>query len=163
MVRFHDAKTGELLAEHQIYQGKGKKVSIPKNAARFKETRYDEIKTKVLIGFEGMLGAESYIERIMERFPRYIRDQLSIIGKAQDIYSKDELAKALNYCLERELYSANDFRDTLVYFNQEKPPQIIKSVELPMKYSSVRAHERNLDIYNALNEQSSILTGGDTV
>lgn len=154
-VRFHDAKTGEFLAEHEIFEGKGKKVSIPKNAARFKETKYDEIKTKVLIGFEGISGAEIYIDRIIERFPRYIRDQLSIISKTQEVYAKSELKKALTYCAERELYSANDFRDTLMYFKQENPPQIIKSVQLPTKYSSVRAKERTLDIYSA------VMTGGD--
>jgi transposase len=148
-VNFYDTKTGELLAEHPIFQGKGKKVSLPRNAARFKETKYDAIKTKVLQGFEGIAGAEAYIGRIMERFPRYIHDQLVIIDKAQETYTADELKKALTYCIERELYSANDFRDTLVYFRNETPVQSLKPIELPTKYSTVRAHERSVDVYSA--------------
>jgi transposase len=153
-VRFCDAKTGELLAEHTVCQGKGRKILLPKNAARFKETKYGEIKTKVLKAFEGMTGAEEYIQRIMERFPRYIRDQLSIISKAQDDYIRDELHKALCYCIERELYSANDFRDTLVYFKANNVQPALKTVVLPAKYSNIHAQERSVDAY------STAVTGG---
>jgi transposase len=153
-VRFCDTKTGELLAEHTIYQGKGKKVLLPKNAARFKETKYTDLKAKVLKAFEGISGADDYINRIMELFPRYIRDQLSIISKAQEDYTKDELHKALAYCMERELYSANDLRDTLVYLRSDDAKMALKPVALPAKYSNVRAQERSIDSYK------TAVTGG---
>jgi hypothetical protein len=149
-VKFYDAQTGEIFAEHTVFKGKGKKISLHRNAERFKETRYDEVKARVLDNFAGLCGAQPYIEKITERFPRYIRDQLSIIVKTQELYSQTELEKALEYCIERELYSATDFRDTLIYFRQENPVQSIKPVRLPAKYSTVTALQRTLDIYNAV-------------
>jgi hypothetical protein len=156
-VKFYCLATGELLAEHEIFEGIGKKISIPRNAARYKETKYDELKSKVMANFGSSLIARSYIDQIIERFPRYIRDQLNIISKAQELYDDAELEKALMYCEERELYSANDFRDTLIYFRQEEPLASIKPIELPAKYSIVTAHERSIETY------ALCIPGRDTV
>jgi hypothetical protein len=109
-----------------------------------------------LENFANCDGGEIYVSRIMERYPRYIRDQLAIIRKAQEKYDQSELSRALAYCAERELYSANDFRDTLEFFRIEKPTIPIREVSLPVKYSAVRAQTRDLSVYNALAE------GGDS-
>jgi hypothetical protein len=80
----------------------------------------------------------------MERFPRYIRDQLSIISKAQEDYTRDELNKAPCYC----------FRDTLVYFNANNTQPALKPVVLPVKYSNIHSQERSVEAY------STAVTGG---
>jgi len=149
-VRFYDSITGEFLVEHGLEtNGVGRLVQIPKNADRFRETKYDSLKVKVLEGFGGLESAEMYIERIMERYPRYIRDQLSIINKAQEIYGKDELKAALTYCIERDLFSATDFRDTLEYFRQESAGERYNEsdIKLPVKYSMVTAQQRDISAY----------------
>ena len=69
---------------------------------------------------------------------------------AQEKYSKSELENALDYCFERELYSATDFRDTLEYFKREMPVNNSLSVELPTKYSVVKAQTRSISAYNAV-------------
>ncbi len=85
-MRFYDSNTGELLVEHELKaNGVGRFVQIPKNADRFRETKYDSLKVKVLEGFCGLEPAEMHVGRIMERYPRYIRDQLSIIDKLQKV------------------------------------------------------------------------------
>jgi len=147
-VTFYDAVTDELLAFHTIYCGKGKHIPLPQNAERFRETKYEALKTKVLERFSGIQGAEEYISGIIEKYPRYVRDQLSIISKAQDKYQPAELRRAIDYCLERSLISANDFRDTLEYFRQAQPPVILCEVVLPVKYSTVRAEVRPVDVYS---------------
>jgi transposase len=145
-VHFYDNKTGELLAMHNIETNfKGKLVSL-KNVDRFKETKYDELKIKVESAFCGYKNAALFIERIIEKYPRYIRDQLSIINKSQEKYSLPQLYKAIDYCTERELYSATDLRDTLEYFKQEEPIAS-KYTDLPTKYSSVTAQERSINDY----------------
>lgn len=148
--RFYDSSTGEFLVEHELETGRvGRLVQIPRNADRFRETKYDSLKVKVLEGFAGLEQAEMYIERIMKRYPRYIRDQLSIINKAQGVYGKNELKAALNYCIERDLFSATDFRDTLEYFSQESDSERYSkpNVQLPVKYSMVTAQQRDISAY----------------
>jgi hypothetical protein len=147
-VVFYDASTDELLASHFIHYGKGKHIPLPRNADRFRETKYETLQNKVLGHFDGIQGAQEYIAGIIKKYPRYIRDQLSIISKAQEIYTIPELQRALDYCIQRDLISANDFRDTLEYFRQTEPPVPIREVTLPAKYSMVRAEIRSLDVYN---------------
>lgn len=156
-VMFYDAKTNELLASHNISYSKGRFVSLPKNGERFKAIKYESLKTKVLETFGHMPGADDYIVKIMELYPRYIRDQLSIISKCQERYTKPELERALEYCKHRELFSANDFRDTLEYFRGTEPLPVLRPLELPVKYSVVRAEIRPVSAYTAM------MNGGDTL
>ena len=120
-------------------------MPLPKNAERFRETKYDELKIKVISGFCGYSGAKPYIERIMEKYPRYIRGQLSIIRRSQEKYTLTELIKAINYCTQRELFSATDFRDTLAYFSKEDDTR--QKGSLPEKYSVVKAQTREVSVY----------------
>jgi len=165
-VSFIDVKTGELLAEHKICEDIGKLVRAPKNSDRFSESKYDAIIVKVRKGFENMERANGYIERIVEKYPRYIRDQMRIISQLQEKYSKSELSNALDYCVERELYSAIDFRDTLEYFRQEKPASK-QDISLPVKYTVIKAQVRSLSVYteqikSANYSKAEIMTtGGD--
>jgi hypothetical protein len=155
-VMFYDAKTDELFAQHNISYSKGRFVSLPKNLERFKTTKYETLKVKILESFGECQGAEDFIEKIMELYPRYIRDQLYIIAKCQECYQKQEIERALRYCAERELYSANDFHDTLEYFREAEPMPVLKSVQLPVKYSVIRAEIRPLSAY------SVAMRGGET-
>ena len=100
--------------------------------------------------------SEPFVCKIMELYPRYIRDQLAIISKCQEQYHKDELSRAMQYCSERELFSANDFRDTLEYFREAEPLPVLKPIELPIKYSVIRAETRPVSAY-------TIALGGETI
>lgn len=156
-VAFYDAKTNDLLAGHNISYSKGRFVSLPKNAERFRSTKYEALKGKVLDSFGEAPGAREFIAKIMELYPRYIRDQLTIVQKCQERYHKTELERALSYCGERELFSANDFRDTLEYFRDTEPMPVLKPLELPVKYSVVRAEVRPVSAYTAM------MNGGDAL
>lgn len=149
-VSFFDAVSGELLATHDIHYGVGKGVGLPRNSERFKETKYETLKVTVLQWFEDFPVAVDYIKRVIEKYPRYVRDQLTIIRKTQELYTKPELERALTYCTERDLYSANDLRDTLEYFRREEPISIAIEIRLPVKYSAIRAEVRPLSTYDAL-------------
>lgn len=156
-VAFYDSKNNELLAEHNISYTKGRFVSLPRNADRFRSTKYETLKAKVIQDFGEISGAADFVAKIYERYPRYIRDQLSIISKCQQDYQKPELEHALSYCLERELVSANDFRDALDYFREEQPVPILKQAELPVKYSIVRAQTRPVSAYMAVMKGGNVL------
>ena len=79
------------------------------------------------------------------------RDQLRIMKNCAETYDKAELQNAL------DLFSANDYRDTLVFFPTDEPKITSKRVTLPVKYSIVQVQERNLDCY------SQPTAGGGTI
>jgi transposase len=150
VVHFYDTKTDELLATHAIWYGKGKLVGLPRHAERYRDAKCESLRARVLEGFVGIDGAEQYIAKVSEKYPRYVKDQLRIIRKMQETYGKAELEKALAYCEERDLVSANDFRDVLQYLEQSEPQVILREVRLPTKYQIVQAEIRPLESYARL-------------
>ena len=151
-VFFADPQTGELIAEHTIEaKHKGKLVTLPRNAERYREIAYEDLKIKVLSKFCGYTPATSYVERIMFKYPRYIRDQLNLISRLQEKYLFPDMMKAIDYCTERELFSATDLKDTLEYFSADEP-QVTQNVDLPAKYKFVKVEQRTLDYYAAATQ-----------
>jgi hypothetical protein len=141
-----------LLAEHDILLGvKGKKASLPKNSERYKETKYDDLKSIILEHFSDNMQLPGFLDRIHTNYARYTRDQYGIILKTLKTYSREELNNALSYCVEHDLYSAPYLRETLVYFRgQQLPVNVQKRLELPAKYENVRAQERGFEAYESL-------------
>jgi len=154
-VSFSDMKTGEFFAVHNIAKGViGKQVKLPKNAERFTQTKYDDLKVKVLSMFDGIYLSVEYVDELIRKYPRYARDQLRIMKSCADMYDKAELQNALDYCITRDLYSANDFRDTLLFFRRDEPKSTSEPVTLPSKYQAVQAQSRSLDSYAAKGGES---------
>ena len=144
-VSFCDRETGEFFAKHTIESGAvGRLVRLPKNTGRHHENRVDELKIKVLEAFP---ESASYIEKLIGKYPRYTSDQLRIMQKCAEQYSESALASALEYCVSKDLISANDFRDTLEFFRVDEQKIVPKPVLLPEKYQMVQAAVRSLDLY----------------
>lgn len=116
----------------------------------FSGVRPQAIKEKVFNGFDSNEKAIGYAKRIMELKPRYVRDQFGLLIKLQEEYSKEEMMRGIEYCIERSLYSANDLRDTLEYFRQKQPEPAIRSTSIPVKYRVVTAQERSIDTYTKI-------------
>ena len=150
MIRFYDAKSDELLAEHILAVGVGKLVGrLTKTKPGGKAA--DELRLKVSLGFTEVPGADSYVDLVLEKYRRYILPQLNIFRRVQVKYSNQELTNALNYCLEHDLYSANDFRDTLVFLAQpalEIQPH--SNIALPEKYKAVSPQVRDVGVYGQI-------------
>jgi hypothetical protein len=151
-LRLSDIETGELLAEHNLLFGtRGKKVSLPRNAERYRETKFDDLKTIILEHFSGNTQISGFLDRIHADYARYTRGQYGIILKALKTYNREELANALNYCVEHDLYSASYFRETLLYFRGlQLPAKTQQRLALPDKYENVRVQERSFDAYETL-------------
>lgn len=147
-VSFYDLKDNALIEEHQLYTGIGKCIRN-NHPERDKFSKLQSIKDKVFSGFESEPGKE-FVKKVIESKPRYVRDQLGILLKLMEQYSKDELSKAVEYCLGRNIFSANDFKDTLEYFRQKQAAPVIEKVLLPIKYSVVVAQTRPIQVYAEL-------------
>lgn len=146
-VAFYDAKTGEPLAEHAVEAGVGRLIRIPRNAERFREHDSSSIKSRLLTAIDNLDDAKTYMKLLIEKYPRYARDQLKIMYQCVTSYSRDEMKNALDYCVERDLISANDLRDTLVFFRQDEPKIAPKPISLPEKYQAVQPKVRNIADY----------------
>jgi len=147
-VVFTDMETGEVLAEHSVAVNVvGQLVPLKTGLDRNRGTKNDEVKAKVLAKFEGCPTAADYVGHILEKFPRYNKEQLAGIRRLQEQYTESELSRAVEYCVERELYSADEFRATLIYFRGEEASVLSDTVRLPEKYSAVVAQVRPLTDY----------------
>jgi transposase len=152
IIRFFDLKDRQMIEEYPIAAGIGRCIRN-RHPERDKFTQYQELKEKVIARLGEDEQSRTFIETMLALKPRYTRDQLSVVTKLQDKYTKGELGKAISYCMERNLFSACDLRDTLDYFGQKKEPALTGEVRLPLKYSLVIAQTRPIDAY-------AVLTGG---
>jgi len=152
---FYDAKTGELLAEHPIETGAGRLVKLPRNAERFREHDPSSINNRLLTVIDGFEEAMAYMDALSAKYPRYVRDQLKIMYQCVISHSRNEMKKALDYCVERDLISANDLRDTLAFFKQDEPKITPKPILLPEKYQAVQPKVRNIAEYVAAGKGSN--------
>jgi transposase len=154
IIRFFDMKDNLMIEEYPIASGTGRCIRN-NHPERDKFTKHQELKEKVVAGFGENEQAHVFIETMLALKPRYTRDQLSIVAKLQDKYTKDELMGAISYCTERSLFSASDFKDTLEYFGQKKELPIYGNVCIPAKYSLVVAQTRPIEVYAALTGGAS--------
>lgn len=149
IIRFYDAETGVLLEQHKLCREIGKYVRND-HPERDNRSKHEELKQKVLSGFEDAEKSKIFVDALLAEKPRYTRDQLSMLAKLQSEYSSDELDNALKYCLARNLFTASDFKDTLEYFRNKKDVVITSGVRLPIKYSIVVAETRSISVYTQL-------------
>jgi transposase len=149
IIRFFDFLNDLIIEEYPLSSDIGKCIRN-NHPERDKFSKHQALKEKVMSGFGEIEQFKNFIETILSQKSRYTRDQLSIISKLQDKYAKVELERAVSYCIERGLFSASDFRDTLEYFSQKKDPPITGSVHIPIKYSLVIAQIRPIEAYTFL-------------
>ena len=154
MVRFFDQESDELLQTHTLSLGAGRLVRTT-HADRPRHQKLIELRRQVLQGFGDTELSERFVEGILLRKPRYAKDQMNWLIRLQRLSTPEELDTAVAYCLERGLFGASDFRDTLEYFKSKPEPPRLAPVMLPLKYSLVIANQRPIQAY------SSLLKGGD--
>ena len=112
-------QVGELLAEHEICAEKGRLIRSEAHR-RDRTGRIRELLDKTV----ALLGTEftEYLEILIEKKPRYAKDQLDIVTSACRDYGRETVLAAVLYCRERELYSAGDLRDAAGTISGRQPP-----------------------------------------
>jgi hypothetical protein len=158
-VCFYDSQSNEFFEELKLVP-EGIKGRCVRNGhpGRDRRAQHRELVEKALEGFKQDEQACIYVGHILAAKPRYPRDQLCAIIKLQEKYSKDELLRAVTYCMSRELYSSADFGDTLAYFSVTQDKSDMCEVSLPVKYSIVNAEVRPIDTYASLSEVAGGVT-----
>lgn len=151
-----DPETGEVLAIHEISICKGKLVKN-NNHRRDHSKRVNELQTQAIRVLGESPDAEDFLNGIRREKNRYARDQFQLILATCVRYSPRILTDALGYCLQRELFSAVEFRAAAEYYAQidVQPMAVIKeTVSLPL-VCLIKPETRDLGIYAAIYEGGS--------
>jgi hypothetical protein len=112
-------ETGEILATHSISLEKGKLI-LNRSHQRDQSNRIKELIDLVSNSFSDRELGIDYLNELREKYPRYIRDQLNLIRKCSNGNEQVILDESLNICIERQLYSANDFVDVVNLLKRQR-------------------------------------------
>jgi transposase len=156
----YNPDTGEMIAKHSIPEGKGQLIKDRKHS-RDRTKGVEAFIHTVAERFEDKEMASRYLERVRDKNPRYIKDQLQIILRETKESNSDVLTKALAECLKRKLYSATDFSDIIAYLKRQR--QVHEAVKVDKKeikplnqlsewVLETEAFKRKVDSYTVLME-----------
>jgi len=100
------------ICRHALPVGRGIKV-INTDHKRDKTAAVQEMVSQTAELFAHREKAVQWLEKIRDEKPRYTRDQLAIIRESVGKSDEQTVSLALDYCLEKGIYSASDFRSIL--------------------------------------------------
>lgn len=121
------SKNREVIAKHTISKEKGILIKN-RNHGRDRSKGIEALKNGLLSAFEEEEKAKVYIEKVLEKYPRYRRDHLEIF-RSVSIKDSTWLDKALEKCIHENLYSANDFKDVVLYLKKQSQQEPLVSLE----------------------------------
>jgi transposase len=116
IIRIVDPETGEMIGTHRLHAEKGKLIQET-NHTRDRSKGIQAYMETTAAQFANEKLARMYLEKVKERFPRYMRDQLQLINKQWKEQSTERINQALEECQKRRLYSAPEFQDMIIYLN----------------------------------------------
>jgi transposase len=155
-----DMVTGEVYATHALCHEKGQLIGRSERSERDKSKSVveQEEALKELFNHDDLVGP--FLEHIHQEKPRYYRDQLGVIRKLFEEWNKEDILKGLQYCSEKELYSANELKSCIIYLTQEKLDEKKAAHDnsaFPEKYRGDAPELRSLSVYEeAMNERSAV-------
>lgn len=149
-VAITDARTGDVLAWHHLPADKGNIVG-ERNKPRETSKTLKELEQKTRELFNDSESINSFMDHLKKIKTRYYRDQLYSITRLFDDYDTETLEDALDYCLEKELYSAADFRSAAAYLNTSRHSEALESPSPVLISRSDDTPEiPDLSVYDAL-------------
>ncbi len=101
-----------IIAVHLIPSGKGHTI-INNNHKRNMSVGMDALRKSVRDFFDNSNEIKIYIAELEKKYPRYIRDQLTTLLQCSEVYGRLKTEKALRFCLDNRLFSANDIRSVI--------------------------------------------------
>lgn len=142
---------GEVIAEHLISSEKGKLIQN-RHHTRDRSKGVEELKQRLISYFENQTQAAAYLDEISQRYPRYRRDQFSIIYKVIQQYPA-LMDIVMTKCMTEKLYNANDFRDIAHHLDTLRDEPVIEVQSIyahSAKHSDIKASTRSLNAYTSI-------------
>ncbi|MBB6454553.1 transposase [Salirhabdus euzebyi] len=157
------SESGELIAKHKIPEGKGQLIKDRKHS-RDRTKGIDAFIETVAKQFSDKELAYDYINTLRDKYPRYMRDQLQIILRETKVNNAKILSEALRECIRRNLYSATDFSDIVLYVKRQRQidDTVTDTAEIVTPLNQVsgwimetEAPKRKVDAYTVILEGDS--------
>jgi transposase len=117
-----DQQTQEQITQHPLHLGKGKLVKNT-NHRRDHRKKIEELQQEVLEALGKSETARTFLETIRQEKPRYSRDQYLLVLRTIKKCTQSEIDIALNYCVDRGLYSATIFKSVVDNLDQLPQPR----------------------------------------
>lgn len=109
---------GEILARHPMCHGKGELIKNTQHT-RDRSKGIQAYKETIIRQFKDQERALKFVNEVAQRYPRYVRDQLQVIQNAITHF-RPQIEEALDVCLKKQLWSANDLRDIAQHLTRIK-------------------------------------------
>ena len=122
---------------------------------RDKSASIQKLSDQVQGRFTDKSGSEVFIARLRERYPRYIRDQLTIMLNCLAKYTRQDCDKALDLCLSKGLFSATDFKSILsqvtpiIEINEEVEIKPLGTPQTKLMVN-IKPNRSDIDVYQNL-------------
>ncbi len=148
-----DKLHGRILGNHQISLEKGKLIQ-DRSHLRIRDKGIEDLINQIGAFFNPDLKAREYLKNIKEKYPRYIRDHLSVINKLIDTKSPELLNQSMKLCIDKNLISANDLKDVISQLEKqtisipvETNERVIKQVSFDELYENFTTEKRPINNY----------------
>jgi len=145
--------SGQTIATHQMPPDVGNNV-VNNNHRRDTTIKLDQLRSKVKECFMHSSNILCFIEKIDKLYPRYVRDQLSALMSLAESYGINASEKALEFCVQNNLFSANDFKSILL--NSNKPKKVEDQTVKPLGDSKMRLLANIAPEKSSINDYESI-------
>ena len=153
-----DAVTEEVYATHPISRGKGELIGYSSHDRRDMSQSLKDLDASVKDLFDNDVTIIDFLSHVHEEKIRYYRDQLLEIRKLYKEWDTDTILDAVDYCSERNLYSASELRSAIYFLSQYRSDSGKVSnagiVLLPEKYRGGSPPVRELSLYETVMERS---------
>ncbi|MGJ9386195.1 IS21 family transposase [Salipaludibacillus sp. CF4.18] len=141
---------GVPIATHPLSRGKGQLIKNTHHS-RDKSKGIQAYMNTIKSAFTDQEKIQLFLEEINKRYPRYIRDQLQVVQKAVKSF-EPHVQSALDVCIEKALWSANDFHDVAKHLARTQEeintlPSFIPTIEMTSIHYKDKASVRELDGY----------------
>lgn len=103
---------GKTIATHAIPAGKGQTI-INNNHRRDKSIKLAELRDRVREFFSYSTDIETFITNIEKLYPRYVRDQLTVLLPCCEKHGRLLSEMTLEYCVNNNIFHANDFKTVI--------------------------------------------------
>jgi transposase len=125
-----DRPDGSIIATHKISHEKGLLIQDRQHTRDRSKGITEWIRT-LSSEFQDTQAAFSYLEHLHTAYPRYIRDQLQLVASVVQQHKASIVSQALEMCIKRTMYSANDLRDAAKALEKREDASFIESAPSP--------------------------------
>ncbi len=160
-VSIADIITGQIYATHPLCHEKGMLIGKSERSGRDIRTSLlqQENTLKELFDNNELVGP--FLDHIHKVKPRYYRDQLGVIKQLFEEWNKEDILKGLQYCSEKELFSAGELKSSIIYLTQNtldsSRQKSRNGTLLPRKYRDDKTEVRSLSVYEAAMNGRSVV------